>query len=98
MRLGMVGLGKMGGNMVRRLARAGHQVVCFDRDPEVTRSLVAESEGAAAAASLEDLIGQLAAPRVVWVMVPAGDPTEQTLEALAAAAHRVLEVGIAAVD
>ena len=42
MRLGMVGLGKMGGNMVRRLARAGHQVLCFDRDPEVTRGLVAE--------------------------------------------------------
>jgi len=82
MRLGMVGLGKMGGNMVQRLARGGHQVVVHDRDPEVTARIGA-SEGAEPAGSLDEIIAKLPAPRVVWVMVPAGGPTEQVLQDLA---------------
>src|SRR5688500_463192 len=84
MRLGMVGLGKMGGNMVQRLARGGHEVVAHDRDPEVTARVAGLAQGSVAAASLEEVVAQLPAPRVVWAMVPAGDPTEQTLLALAA--------------
>ncbi len=83
MRLGMVGLGKMGGNMVERLLRGGHEVVVFDLDAERVKA-VGASPGASPAASLEDLVAQLPAPRVVWVMVPAGAPTEATLQQLAA--------------
>jgi 6-phosphogluconate dehydrogenase len=83
MRLGMVGLGKMGGNMVQRLARGGHQVVVHDRDPEVTARIGA-FDGAEPAASLDEVVAKLQAPRVVWVMVPAGGPTEQVLQDLAA--------------
>jgi 6-phosphogluconate dehydrogenase len=82
MQLGMIGLGKMGGNMVTRLLRGGHQVVVYDLDPELTRK-VGGAEGATAAASLEEVVSLLAAPRVVWVMVPAGGATEETLRALA---------------
>jgi 6-phosphogluconate dehydrogenase len=81
MRLGMVGLGKMGGNMVLRLIRGGHEVAVFDLNAETVQK-VAE-QGATAAGSLQELVGALQAPRVVWVMVPAGDPTEATLHALA---------------
>ena len=83
MRLGMVGLGKMGGNMVQRLARGGHQVVVHDRDPEVTARIGA-FDGAEPAASLDEIVAKLDAPRVVWVMVPAGGATEQVLQDLAA--------------
>ncbi len=83
MQLGMVGLGKMGGNMVTRLLRGGHRVVVFDLDAELT-SKIGSQEGAGAAGSLAEMVRALEAPRVVWVMVPAGDPTEQTLRALAA--------------
>ncbi|MEW5930705.1 MAG: phosphogluconate dehydrogenase (NAD(+)-dependent, decarboxylating) [Gemmatimonadota bacterium] len=83
MQLGMVGLGKMGGNMVTRLLRGGHQVVVFDLDPELTRK-VGSQEGARAVGSLSEMVGALTGPRVVWVMVPAGAPTEQTLRSLAA--------------
>lgn len=82
MRLGMVGLGKMGGNMAQRLARGGHQVVVHDRDEAVTRT-VAEAAGATGAASLDEIVAGLEAPRVVWVMVPAGPPTEQVLRDVA---------------
>ena len=82
MRLGMVGLGKMGGNMVERLLGGGHEVVVFDLDPEVTKR-VGAAEGATPVGSLEEMVGALAAPRVVWVMVPAGGPTEGTLAKLA---------------
>jgi 6-phosphogluconate dehydrogenase len=82
MRLGMVGLGKMGGNMAQRLTRGGHEVVVHDRDEAVTRT-IAEAAGARAATSLDELVGALQAPRVVWVMVPAGGPTEQVLQDLA---------------
>ncbi|HYR08513.1 MAG TPA: decarboxylating 6-phosphogluconate dehydrogenase [Longimicrobium sp.] len=83
MRLGMVGLGKMGGNMVQRLARGGHHVVVHDRDPEVTARIGA-SDGAEPAGSLDEIVAKLQAPRVIWVMVPAGGPTEQVLQDLAA--------------
>jgi 6-phosphogluconate dehydrogenase len=78
----MVGLGKMGGNMTTRLLRGGHEVVVYDRDPAVTTE-AGEAEGATPVGSLEELVSKLEAPRIVWVMVPAGDPTEQTLRALA---------------
>ena len=81
MQLGMTGLGRMGANMVRRLMRGGHQCVAFDLNPENVRQLT--GEGAQGASTLEELIGKLAKPRAVWVMVPAGDPTEQTVMALA---------------
>jgi 6-phosphogluconate dehydrogenase len=79
MQLGMVG---MGGNMVQRLVGGGHRVVVHDLDPELTRR-VASAEGVAAADSLERMMELLPSPRVVWVMVPAGEPTEVTLRGLA---------------
>src|SRR5438309_6718573 len=80
MKIGMVGLGRMGGNMTVRLIRRGHEVVAFDpSDDAVAR---AEGEGAVGAHSLEELVKQLDPPRVVWIMVPAGDITEQTIENL----------------
>jgi 6-phosphogluconate dehydrogenase len=82
MQLGFVGLGRMGLNMVTRLARAGHTVVAYDRSPQaVTRAAAA---GATGAASLEALVSTLAAPKAIWLMVPAGDATESTVNALAA--------------
>jgi 6-phosphogluconate dehydrogenase len=82
MQLGFVGLGKMGLNMVTRLERGGHDIVAFDRSADaVSRATAVKASGAG---SLEDLVKALAAPRHVWVMVPAGDPTESTIEALAA--------------
>jgi 6-phosphogluconate dehydrogenase len=69
MQLGMIGLGRMGGNMVRRLMRAGHECVVFDLHPESVKSLAAE--GAAGAESLESFIRQLKPPRAIWIMVPA---------------------------
>jgi 6-phosphogluconate dehydrogenase len=81
MRLAMIGLGRMGANMTERLRRGGHEVVVFDLDPAVTER-VAQSTGATPAASLEEVARQLASPRVVWMMVPAGAPTEETLHAL----------------
>jgi 6-phosphogluconate dehydrogenase len=83
MQLGMVGLGRMGANMVRRLIRGGHECVVFDRNAESVRQLA--SEGATGAASLEEFVRKLTPPRAAWVMVPAGEPTEQTVTALAAA-------------
>jgi 6-phosphogluconate dehydrogenase len=80
MRLGMVGLGRMGGNMTVRLQRAGNQVVAFDPSPEaVSRTTESGAEGAS---SLEDLVGKLEAPRVVWLMVPAGEITDGTVKRL----------------
>ena len=82
MQLGMVGLGRMGGNIVRRLMRAGHECVVFDADPATVDRLAAE--GARPAADLESLVAQLDAPRAVWVMLPHGQITEDTIAALAA--------------
>jgi 6-phosphogluconate dehydrogenase len=81
MRLGMIGLGRMGGNMVERLLRGGHEVVVFDRDPERTRE-VAVGEGAVAASAIEEMIASLERPRVVWMMIPAGDPVEEMISLL----------------
>jgi 6-phosphogluconate dehydrogenase len=81
MQLGMVGLGRMGANMVRRLMNAGHRCVVYDRDAARTQELA--REGATAAAAIDQFISALERPRVVWVMVPAGPPTEEVLAALA---------------
>ena len=83
MDIAMIGLGKMGGNMARRLLRGGHRVVGYDRNPAVAEAL-AEEVDLVPAASLEEVAALLAPPRALWVMVPAGDPTEETLTALAA--------------
>ena len=80
MQLAMIGLGRMGGNMVQRLLQGGHQVVVFDRSADAVKAHVAL--GAKAAKGLADLCGQLSAPRVVWVMVPAGAAVESTIEQL----------------
>jgi 6-phosphogluconate dehydrogenase len=80
MQLAMIGLGRMGGNMVQRLLQGGHQVVVFDRSADAVKAHVAL--GAEAAKDLAELCGQLNAPRVVWVMVPAGSAVESTIEQL----------------
>lgn len=80
MRLAMIGLGRMGAGISRRLMRSGHEIVGFDRDTKVVDELAAD--GATAAHSLEDVAAALQAPRIFWVMLPAGAPTEQTVEAL----------------
>ena len=80
MQLAMIGLGKMGGNMVERLMRGGHQVVVFDRSREAVQRYV--DEGATAAAELADVVAKLQAPRVIWIMVPAGAPVDATIDAL----------------
>ena len=81
MQLGMVGLGRMGGNMVRRLVRAGHECVVHDRTEAAVAALV--KEGAVGASSLDDFVAKLRPPRAAWVMLPAGDVTETTVNALA---------------
>ena len=81
MDIGMIGLGRMGGDMSRRLMRGGHRVVVYDSQSEVVQALV--DEGADGASSIEDLAGQLPSPRVAWVMVPSGEPTESTIDSLA---------------
>lgn len=81
MQIGMVGLGRMGGNIVRRLMRAKHTAVVYDRGAEAVSALA--SEGATPASGLADLVSKLAAPRTVWIMLPAGHPTEETIDELA---------------
>ena len=80
MKLGMAGLGRMGANMALRLMRGGHEVVAYDPQPDAVRSI--ESEGALGAHSLEEMVERLTSPKAVWVMAPAGDPTETTIHAL----------------
>jgi 6-phosphogluconate dehydrogenase len=93
MQIGFIGLGKMGGNMVHRIRRdSDHDVVAFDFSADAVSA--AEDQGAIGATSLEDLVAKLEAPRLVWIMVPAGDPTEKTIDALAG----VLEEGDTVVD
>ncbi len=92
MQIGMVGLGRMGANMARRLMRAGHECVVFDLSGDAVRQL--ESEGATGAASLDEFAERLTKPRAAWVMVPAGVPTDQTVTALA----ERLEAGDVVID
>src|SRR5262249_42326295 len=80
MQIAMIGLGRMGGNIVRRLLRDGHQCVVFDRQSEPVRLLAAE--GAMPATELKDLVEKLEKPRAVWVMLPAGEVTERTVAEL----------------
>jgi 6-phosphogluconate dehydrogenase len=92
MELGIVGLGRMGANMARRLMRDGHRIVAYDVNPDAVSAL--SGEGADGASSLPELASKLTAPRAVWVMVPSGEITEKTVEDVAA----VLEPGDAVVD
>jgi 6-phosphogluconate dehydrogenase len=92
LKIGMVGLGRMGANMTKRLLEHGHEVVAFDRDPDAVKA--SQADGAEAAGSLEELCAKLSAPRAVWVMVPAGDPTTQTVMTLAG----LLESGDVIID
>ena len=81
MRLGMVGLGRMGANMARRLMRGGHEVVVTDLSADNVKHMA--GEGAVASASLDDFVSKLGKPKIAWLMVPAGGPTEQTVQTLA---------------
>ena len=80
MELGIIGLGKMGFNMAERLRLAGHKVVGFDFNKEATAKLAAT--GSVGINSLEDLVSNLSAPRAIWIMVPAGDPVDDTIAKL----------------
>ncbi len=82
MQIGVIGLGRMGGNISVRLARHGHEVVLYDHDPNVVSKVQAQAERSAGASGLADMVGKLSAPKIVWVMLPAGAITEQTIEAL----------------
>ncbi len=82
MRIAMIGLGKMGGNMTERLIGKGHEVVVYDRSPEAIAKYAAL--GAKPAKSLDDMMSQLQSPRVVWIMVPAGKPVDETIAAVSA--------------
>ncbi len=81
MQLGMVGLGRMGANMTRRLLRGGHELVVSDLSPDAVKQLA--GEGATGSASLQDFVSKLRPPRAAWIMVPAGNPTEQAVQSLA---------------
>jgi 6-phosphogluconate dehydrogenase len=80
MRIGFIGLGRMGANMVRRLLRDGHEIVAYNRTAEKTKEIA--GEGADPAFSIEELVSKLEKPRAVWIMVPAGDATEAQIEEL----------------
>jgi 6-phosphogluconate dehydrogenase len=80
MRIGFIGLGRMGGNMVRRLLRDGHEIVAYNRSPDKTQEIA--TEGAEASFSIAELTGKLQKPRTVWIMVPAGDATEAQIAEL----------------
>ncbi|HEY3523330.1 MAG TPA: decarboxylating 6-phosphogluconate dehydrogenase [Candidatus Limnocylindrales bacterium] len=92
MRIGFIGLGRMGANMVRRLLRDGHEIVAYNRTAEKTREIA--TEGAEAAFSLEELVAKIEKPRAVWIMVPAGDATEAQIDELMA----LLEPGDTVID
>jgi 6-phosphogluconate dehydrogenase len=81
MELGMIGLGRMGANMTRRMIAGGHRIVVYDRDPSAVDKLV--GEGATGAGSLSDVSAKLKPPRAVWIMVPSGDPVDETIASLA---------------
>ncbi len=93
MRMAMIGLGKMGGNMARRLCRGGIEVVGYNRSQEIVNTLASE-EGMTPAGSLREAVEKLTSPRVVWLMLPCGEPTEQAIEELTS----ILEQGDVIVD
>jgi len=92
MQLGMIGLGRMGGNIVRRLMKHGHTTVVYDKSEKAVADLAAD--GAAGAKALGDFVKKLTRPRTAWVMLPAGKITEETIEALA----RLMEQGDVIID
>ena len=92
LQLGMIGLGRMGSGLTRRLLRDGHHVVAYDREPAAVKAL--SDDGAGGAANLEALIGELRPPRIVWLMVPAGRPTESNITALS----QLLQAGDVVID
>jgi 6-phosphogluconate dehydrogenase len=81
MRLAMIGLGKMGANMARRLCRHGIEVVGYNRSPQITQTL-AKEEGLIEATSLDEVLTKVSTPRYIWLMLPSGDPTEETIQSL----------------
>lgn len=93
MQLGMIGLGRMGANIVRRLAKGGHDCVVYDHDPDAVKAMAGEDR-TTGVASLRELSQRLSAPRVVWVMVPAGNITTAVIEELA----NTLEAGDIVID
>ena len=94
MQIGFVGLGKMGGNMVRRILRdSDHEVVGYNLHREVTDALAQET-GMQAAGTLEELVQKLEPPRSIWLMVPSGAPTQQTIQEL----HELLDKGDLIID
>src|ERR1700751_3407290 len=92
MQLGMIGLGRMGGNIVRRLMRHGHSTVVYDKDQKAVAAIA--GEGAAGANALEGFVKKLDKPRAAWVMLPAGRITETTIDALS----RLMEPGDVIID
>src|SRR5579863_4671241 len=92
MQLGMIGLGRMGGNIVRRLMRHGHTAVVYDKDEKAVAALA--REGAAGATTLEEFVKKLEKPRTAWIMLPAGHITEITIDAIA----KLMETGDVIID
>jgi 6-phosphogluconate dehydrogenase len=92
MQLGMIGLGRMGGNMTERCLRGGHEMVVYDRNPEAVGTYGAK--GAVAASSVADLVHKLRSPRAVWLMLPAGDITETAVHEVAG----LLQAGDSIID
>src|SRR3954466_12487079 len=92
MQLGMIGLGRMGGNIVRRLMKHGHSTVVFDKDPNAVAAIAAD--GAIGTAALEDFVSRLERPRTAWVMLPAGPITEATIDALS----KLMQAGDVIID
>src|SRR6202795_683696 len=92
MQLGMIGLGRMGGNIVRRLMKHGHSTVVYDKDPKALGALAAD--GAVGAGTLEDFVDKLERPRTAWVMLPAGKITETTIDALS----KLMQAGDVIID
>src|SRR5246500_1924417 len=92
MQLGMIGLGRMGGNIVRRLMKHGHSTVVYDKDPKAVAAIAAD--GAVGSGTLEEFVSKLTKPRTAWVMLPAGKITEATIEALS----KLMEPGDVIID
>jgi len=92
MQLGMIGLGRMGGNIVRRLMKHGHSTVVYDKDPKAVAAIAAD--GADGVGALEDFVGKLERPRTAWIMLPAGKITESTIDALS----KLMQAGDVIID